>query len=253
MFVNDPWQSECGLRRWRLFGVPTLLVAAIVLTWFLQNGPLVSSLAEWFLTPDGDTTLELPEELVLARLPWTFGWGGDSRDDGILLALPNDGNPAWQVDAIEHWTRPWKEGKRKPIPAAWRTATQPDWQNDTAMVCHFGFNSPVTRDRKLLATIFHPAERAPQTRIVAIPSGRELARLEAIPPGCNGKGITWHPTENVLVIGGHGTITLANGPDWKPRTLATAERDYQEWERRVQAGDEESGYSPNEKRHPAAI
>jgi hypothetical protein len=247
LFGNDPWQTGYDpARRWRVFGVPSLLVGTIALVWLLQNGALLTSLAEWFLTPDGDTTLELPEELVLARLPWTFAWSADPAADGVLVALPNDGNPAWQVDAIEHWTRPWKEGKREPIPPEWRVATQPDWRNDTGMVCHFGFNSPVTRDRSLIATMYHPAERVAQTRILALPAGQEIARVEAIPPSSNGKCIAWHPTENVLAIGGYGTVTLAAAPDWKARTLATATRDRIAWEVRVRAGDEESGYYTNE-------
>jgi hypothetical protein len=246
MFDDDLWQTDSGSRRWRWCGVPTLVLAAIALAWLFQHGALLSCLAEWLLTPEGDTTLELPEELILARLPPSLGWSAEPATDGVLVPLPNAGHPVWQVDAVEHWTRPWQESKREPIPAAWRLATQPDWQNDTAMVCHFGFNSPVTRDRSLLATIYHPAERVAQTRIIALPGGEEVARLEAIPPGCNGKGIAWHPVENVLVIAGHGTLTLAAGPDWKPRRLATAQRDYQEWERRVRAGEEESGYHSNE-------
>ena len=114
------------------------------------------------------------------------------------------------------------------------------------MVCYFGLNCSVTRDRGLVAAIYHPPGRQGQTRILALPAGRELARLEAIPAGANGKCIAWHPTENVLLIGGHGTITLAAPPDWKTRTLATAKRDRVEWETRVQVGEEESGYYPNE-------
>jgi hypothetical protein len=79
-----------------------------------------------------------------------------------------------------------------------------------------------------------------------LPAGQEIARLETISPGCNGKGITWHPAENVLAIAGYGTVALAAAPDWKLRKLATAERDYAEWERRVRTGDEESGFYPNE-------
>jgi hypothetical protein len=265
MYGSEPWPSDIGPHRRRLFGMPLLLVAAIALAWLFINGPLAFELGRFFLEDDGNATLELPEELVLARLPWTFGWCADPTADGVLLALPDDGNPdakkgtvplssrgqspfshPWQVDAIEHWTRPWKEGKREPIPAAWRVATEPDWQNDTAMVCHFGFNSPVTRDRGLLAAMYHPAQQAAQTRIIALPAGQEIARVEAFPPGCNGKGLAWHPTENVLVIAGYGTVTLASGPDWKLRKLATAERDFREWERRASAGQEESGYYPNE-------
>src|SRR5262249_31786466 len=246
MFGNNPWLSADRWSCRRLFGRPLLLVAVLAMGCLLVNGPLAYELVRFFFDDDGDATLELPEELVLARLPWSFGWCADPAADGVLVALANDGNPAWQVDAIEHWTRPWKQGKREPIPVAWRLATQPDWQNDTAMVCHFGFNSPATRDRRFLATVYHPAEQAPQTRIIALRAGKEIARLEAISPGCNGKGITWHPTENVLVIAGYGTVTLAAASDWKLRKLVTAERDYGEWERRVRTGDEESGFYPNE-------
>jgi hypothetical protein len=239
MFGNDSWRS------WRP-SVPLLIFGAIALVWLLQSGPLLMTLGEWFLTPDGDTTLELPEELVIARMPWSYAWNADPATDGVLIALPNDGNPVWQVDAIEHWTRPWKEGKREPIPPAWRVATQPDWQNDMTMVCHFGLNSPVTRDRRLLAAMIHPAEQVAQTRILGLPAGQEIARVDAVPSGANGKCIAWHPTENVLVISSYGTITLAAGPDWKAHTLATASRDRIEWEMRVRTGEEESGYYPNE-------
>src|SRR6516162_6026811 len=109
-------------RGWRPF-VSLLIFAEIALVWLLQSEPLLMTLGEWFLTPDGDTTLELPDELVLARLPWSYAWGAEPATDGLLIALPNDGNPEWQVDAIEHWTRPWKAGKREPIPPAWRVAT----------------------------------------------------------------------------------------------------------------------------------
>jgi hypothetical protein len=245
MFSNDPWHPGPTLR-WRLVALPPLLVAAFALVWLLRYGVLAASLAEWFLTPDGDTTLELPEDLVLARLPWSYAWSADPAADGVLLALPDDGDPTGRGQVIERWSRPWKEGKREPIPAAWRVATQPEWQNDTALVCHIGLNSPVTRDRSLLATLYHPSERAPQTRILSLPDGRELARLKAIPAAANGKCLAWHATENVLAIGTYDTVTLAAGPDWEARTLATSSRDYHEWEVRVQAAQEESGYSPNE-------
>ena len=143
MFGYNPWLSADRWSCRRLFGRPLLLVAVLAMGCLLVNGPLAYELVRFFFDDDGDATLELPEELVLARLPWSFGWCADPAADGVLVALANDGNPAWQVDAIEHWTRPWKQGKREPIPAAWRLATQPDWQNDTAMVCHFGLSSPV--------------------------------------------------------------------------------------------------------------
>jgi hypothetical protein len=247
MFSNDTWHNDFGSpRRWRWFGAPSLLLVAVVLVFLLQNGRLLTTFGEWFLTPDGDTTLELPDDVVLARLPWTYMWKADPASDGVLLALPNNGNPAWQVDAIERWPRPWREGKREPIPAAWRIATQPDWQNDAAMICYFGLNSPVTRDRSLLAATYHPAQRVAQTRIITLPAGAVVAHVEAIPSGVNGKCRVWHPIENVLVIGNYGKVTLAAGPDWKARTLATAGRDFIQWEMRVQSGDEESGYYPNE-------
>jgi hypothetical protein len=247
MFGNNPWHTDTGPARRRIwFGVPSVLVAAIALAWLLQHGGLLFTLAEWFLTPEGDATLELPDELVLARLPGSYTWNADPATDGVLLAVADNGDPTRGALVIERWSRPWKEGKREPIPAAWRVATLPDWRNDTAMVCHFGLNSPVTRDRSLLAAMYHPSERAPQTRILALPAGQEIARLDEIPAGANGKCIAWHPTENVLAIGSYGSITLVAAPDWKARTLATATRDRLEWEMRVQAGNEESGYYPNE-------
>jgi hypothetical protein len=244
MFQSDQWQYGDG--RWRSWRVPTLLVVAIAAGWLLINGPLAFELGRYFFDDDGDSTLDLPEELMLARLPVSYCWSLDSASDGVLIALPNEGNPAWQIDAIEHWTRPWKECKREPIPESWRAATQPDWQNDTALLCHFGLNSPVTRDRRLLAATYHPSERVACTRILELPGGREVARIDAIPSGANGKCSAWHPSENVLVIGSNGKVTLAAGPDWKPRALATAGRDKHEWERRVRTGEEESGYHTNE-------
>src|SRR5438132_531774 len=246
MFGNDPWQTEIGpTRRWHWFGVPTFLVVGIALVWLLQYGGLIFSLAAWFLTPDGPTTLELPDELVLARLPWSYTWNADPGTDGVLLSLVDESDPT-RPFILERWSRPWKEGKREPIPAAWRVATQPEWQNDTALVCHFGLNSPVTRDRSLLAAMYHPSQRAPQTRIIALPDGQEIARLDQIPANSNGKRMTWHPTEKALAIGSYGSVTLVAAPHWKARTLTTADRDRIEWERCVQEGNEESGYSPNE-------
>jgi hypothetical protein len=247
MFGNDPCDFFLGFAfRRRLLLVPPLVIAAIALVWLLRYGLLAASLADWLLTPDGDTTLQLPDDLVLAQLPWSYVWNADPASDGVLLASFDDGDPSGQTAVIERRSRPWKEGKREPIPAAWRAATQPEWQNDTALVCHFGLNSPVTRDRSLLAAMVHPSEQVPQTRILSLPDGRELARVKAIPAVANGKCVAWHPTENVLAIGNYGTVTLAAGPDWQARTLATASRDYHEWELRVQAGQEESGYYPNE-------
>jgi hypothetical protein len=246
MFSNDP--VSCGYRPWRPWrpwSIPSFLVAAVVLAWLLRYGGLLSSLAEWFLEPDGDTALELPNDLVLARLPWSYTWSPDFASDGVQLLLMEESELGGRALGIERWSRPWKEGKREPIPAAWRAATPANWQNDTGMVGHFGFNSPITRDGRLLAT-YHPSEGSGQTRIIALPGGKELARVDAIPSGPNGKDLAWHPTENVLVIGSYGSVTLASAPDWKPRKLATAARDRLEWERRVQAGDEESGYHPSE-------
>jgi hypothetical protein len=246
MFGNDPWYNHTDPDRpWARFRLPAVLVAAIALVWLLQHGGLLFTLAEWFLTPEGDTTLQLPDELVLARLPWSYSWNVDPAADDVLLSLVPEGDPA-RAFIIERWSRPWKEGKREPIPPTWRVATQPDWRNDAALVCHFGLNSPVTRDRSLMATMYHPPGQAPQTRILTLPDGQEIARLNEIPAGANGKCIAWHPTENVLAIGSYGSITLARAPDWKARTLATATRDRVEWEMRAQAGTEESGYYPTE-------
>jgi hypothetical protein len=247
MFGNNPWQADVGSdRRRRLFGMPTLFVAALALAWFLLHGQLLIGLAEWFLTPDGPTALELPDDLLLARLPWSHTWNVDAEGDGVLLARAGDGEPEWQIGGIEHWTRPWKEGKRAPIPEAWRIATQAEWRNQPAMVSYFGLGSSVTRDRSLMAVMYHPSQRQGQTRIIALPAGEELARLEAIPAAASAKCIAWHPTDNVLLIGSYGTITLAAPPDWNTRTLATARRDRIEWETRVQLGEEESGYCSNE-------
>jgi hypothetical protein len=86
----------------------------------------------------------------------------------------------------------------------------------------------------------------PETRIIALPGGAEVGCVSAIAGGISRKDIVWHPTENVLVIGGYRSVTLAAGPDWRARRLATASRDYLEWETRVRLGDEESGYHPSE-------
>jgi hypothetical protein len=245
MFGNDPWHDDFG--RWRLLRVPTVIVGVIALAWLFQYGSLLFSVAEWFLVPDGDTTLELPNDLVLAQLPWSHTWRPDPASDGVLLALP-DADATQGGWAVERWSRPWKEGTREPIPEAWHLATQPDWRNDTAMVCYFGLNSPVTRDRSLLAVTYHDhrSTRVPQTRILALPDGQEIARVNELPAGANGKCIAWHPTEHVLAIGSYGFLTLAAAPDWKARRLATVTRDRLEWERRARAGEEESGYYPNE-------
>jgi hypothetical protein len=245
MFGDDPWHADLRpARRWRFIRMPTVLVAAIALAWLFQHGAL-SSLLEWFL-PEGETTLELADDVVLARLPWSYIWNPDPAADGVLLAFPDDADPTKRGWFIERWSRPWKEGKREPIPAPWHVAMQPDWRNNLGLLCIIGLNSPMTRDGTLLAAMYHPSERAPQTRILALPGGQEIARLKEIPAGANGKCMAWHPTDNVLAIGSYGSIALAARPDWKARKLATATRDRSEWEMRVRAGDEESGYSPNE-------
>jgi hypothetical protein len=182
----------------------------------------------------------------LARLPWSYSWKADPENEGVLLARFDEADRTGRSFVIERWSRPWKEGKREPIPPAWLAVTQPDWQNDTAMVCHFGLNSPITRDRSLLAAMYHPSQRAPQTRVISMPAGKEIARLNEIPAGASGKCIAWHPTENVLAIGSNGSVTLIAAPDWKAHKLATPARDRFEWERRVREGNEESGYFPNE-------
>jgi hypothetical protein len=246
MFGNDSWRGDYDPYRWRFVGLPTAIVGVIILAWVFQRGGLLFELAEYFLTPDGDTTLELPDNAVLAWLPWSHMWSPDPATEGILLAVPNDGVAARPGLVIESWSPPWKEGQRVPVPEAWRLATQPDWRNDTGMVCHFGLGSPITRDHTLLATMYHPCAQAPQTRILALPGGEEIARLNQIPASSNAKCIAWHATEHVLAIGSYGSVTLAAAPDWKARTLATAARDRMEWERRVRAGDEESGYHPSE-------
>src|SRR5262245_13075093 len=205
MFSNDPWQSEFDTTpRWRSLRLPAVILLGIAVLWMLQNGGLVWSLGRWFLEPEGDTTLELPEELILARLPATLTWNPDPANDGVWLGLPNEGSPSWELDFVERWTRPWKEGKREPFPAAWRV--------NGAIAAHFPLTGTVTRDQKLMAVTDVGAEQPPQTRIIAEPDGREIARIPTIPAGYNGKGIAWHPTENVVVIGGYGSVTLAAGP-----------------------------------------
>jgi hypothetical protein len=222
------------------------VLGAIALLWLLRSGSLLVPLAQWFLTPDGDTTLELPEDLVLARLPWSFAWNPDPDTDGLLIALRANDDPAGRAWALEHWTRPWREGKRRPIPPEWRAGVPPGWGDQHALLWHFGLNSPVTRDHRFLAAIDYRPGQAPETRVVTLPGGREVARVNAIPTGVNGKCIAWHPKENVLAIGGYGTVTLVAGPDWKARTLATAARDQTEWSERASRGEEECGYYPNE-------
>ena len=105
MFGNDPWHTEIGpTRRWHCFGIPFFLVVGIALVWLLQYGGLLSSLAEWFLTPDGDTTLELPDDLVLARLPWSYTWNADPGADGVLLSLLDEADPT-RPFIVERWSR----------------------------------------------------------------------------------------------------------------------------------------------------
>jgi hypothetical protein len=242
-----PWQPVFGpSQRWRLTTLPSCVVAAIVLVWFFRYGGLLSDLAWWFLTPEGDTTLELPEELVLARLPWSFAWNPDVVSDGVLVAVPENDDPTGSRWAVERWNRPWQAGTREPLPPEWHVGVPPDWRDQHSILWHFGLNSPVTHDRRLLAVVDHPAGKAPQTRVLALPGGQELARLEAIPAGVNGKCMAWHPSENVLAIGANGAVTLAAAPDWQPRRLATAGRDFAEWEARVRRGEDENGYHPSE-------
>jgi hypothetical protein len=247
VFGNYPWQYEFGPPpRWRAFAVPTLVVGAVTLFWLLQHGALLSGLTQWYLTPDGDTTLELPDDLVLAWLPSSYLWNPDPAADGIMLALPDKGDPSRQAWSLERWGPPWTNGKRERIPAEWRAIMPPNWQDQTAICWHFGLNSPVTRDGSLLATVEYGGKGPSATRVLVLPGGQEIGRVPTIPAGINGKCIAWHPIDNVLVIGGYGTLTLAAGPHWETRTLATAARDFREWEARVQTGDEECGYSPNE-------
>ena len=113
---------------------------------------------------------------VAAILPGVAGafYPAYRAADGVLIAFPETGAHVGREFVVERWSRPWKEGRREPIPAAWRVATQPDWQNDTSLVCHFGLNSPVTRDRSLLAAMVHPTQRAPQSRILTLPAGQEV-------------------------------------------------------------------------------
>src|SRR5438876_6973567 len=103
MFRNDSWRADYDPYRWLLLGLPTGIVGALVLAWLFMHGGLLFSLAEWFLIPDGDTTLELPDDLVLARLPWSHMWSPDPASRGILLAVPDDA-VAGQALAIESWS-----------------------------------------------------------------------------------------------------------------------------------------------------
>jgi hypothetical protein len=247
MFGTDPWQTDFGsTRRWRLPSVPVLVVGAIVLLWLFRYGSVLWPLAEYFLTPDGDTTLDLPDGLVLARLPWSYSWNPDPDGDGLLLVPPPTGDQAGGAWGIQHWTRPWKEGQRQPMPPEWRLAVPPGWGDQPDMLASMGLNSPVTGDHRFLAVVDHAPATSPTTRIVALPGGRDVARVQAIPAGVNGKCIAWHPRENVLVVGTYGSVTLAAGPDWQARTLATAPRDYAQWSERVSRGEEETGFYPSE-------
>jgi hypothetical protein len=247
MSYENPWQPGFGRSgRWRIARIPFILLALIVLFWLYQYSGLLFGLGEWYLTPDGDTTLELREEVVLARLPSPAGWKPTADNDGLILALYDSNAPTGRGCILERWTRPWKEGKREPAPDTSRAWAPRAWRDQPALRWYFGLNGNVTRDGRLLAAVDHIPEGSPETRILALPAGKEVGRIAAIPAAVGSKDMAWHPTENVLVIGSYGYVTLAAGPDWKARTLATARRDYVEWETRVRRGEEESGYHPNE-------
>lgn len=247
MYIHNLWQPGFDpSRRWRIATVPTILIGLVVLFWLYQYGGLLFGLGEWYMTPDGDTTLELPEELVLAWLPSPAGWKPTADNDGVLLAQYDPNGPSGRACVLERWTRPWQEGKREPIPEAWLAWAPRVWRDQPALLWYFGLQGLVSHDGSLLANMEHTPEGPPETRIVLLPAGKEVGRIPAISGGMGYKDMAWHPTDNVLVIGSYGSVTLAAGPEWKARKLATAGRDYHEWETRVRQGEDESGYHPTE-------
>src|SRR5262249_10061156 len=195
MHYENSWQSRFGPSGpWRIATVPSILIGLVVLFWLYQYGGLLFGLGKWYLTPEGDTTLELPEELVLARLPFPAGWKPTADNDGLLLAQYDPTDPSGRACVLERWTRPWKEGKREPIPQTSYAWGPRGWRDQPALVWYLGLNGLVTRDGSLLATMDHTPQGPPETLVVALPTGKEIARVAGVSGAVASKDMAWHPT-----------------------------------------------------------
>ncbi|MFL5243262.1 MAG: hypothetical protein ACJ8FY_14245 [Gemmataceae bacterium] len=219
----EPYRPPGLLGKSRLVIVVVCLALA-VFTWSQLRGLLPFA----FPALDDDAPpLELPDGLVVAHMPACLAWRADSKTGGLII-MPGEPGIVPVRAHLERLDPPWKE-----------TKPGPDVE-DYATVSIASF------DGQFMAQIgMTPAGRSALT-IIRQKTGEIAARIDPFPSMASPKILAWHPKQNAFVLGVSFEIQILSEPDWSPKVLATAVRDQEEWTRRVQAGQEETGFHPNE-------
>ena len=208
------------LPNYRRILLPAILLG-LLMSWFFSGNKMGLMLLEMYLPEQEYGPLELPTEAIIEEFPPPVDWYPDSEHAGLFVILDRQG-----VQVMERLRPPWIEHEIVPI-----------GKNSQVGGCSF--------DGRLVATTGADPDNEKAFSIVACGTKEVLARFDPLPAPAD-KLVAWHPKSNALAIGGTGHITLLAEPDWQPRKLATAERDYDQWAARVKSDEEETTFSPNE-------
>jgi hypothetical protein len=213
-----------GMRSIFQMAVWLVLVFGFLIAWAFFPGVRNMLNVEPF--PDAGP-LELPEEIVLGEAPATITWCVDSANGGVLLAINSTGDPWNPVPVTQRIDPPWKECK----------PTSKDAQDPL---------EGTSPDGRLVARSVQGKNFSGKLRIVEKDSGKVLALIEPFSIVPSPKFVAWHPKSTFFVTAGGDQITVVGAPEWRPKILKTASRDFEAWQRNVQNGNEESGYHYNE-------
>ena len=217
-----------GRLRGRLWFRIVVVLGLIAIFWPAGRSSLAFLLWDMWC-PEDRTPLELPAELVVARIPLAVDWFPDEDRRSLHLASGADAMGYPDPRAMQRLDPPWKNPRPVPFPADYdRMGGGPVW------------------NAQFLARGGRTGDHKTTVDIISRKTGKIVAHVEPYATAPNRQNAAWHPAMNVLIWGGQGYVMLLGEPDWQPKTLMTAERNFAEWSRLAQEGKEESGYHPTE-------
>jgi hypothetical protein len=225
----DNFSGSSFLIRWGIRSIIHSGLSLILLVGFLGAYLVFPGFRELFspeIYPDAGP-LELPEELVLGQASAPMDWCEDPANGGLLLVTNASGDEWNPVRRTERLDAPWKE-----CMAVERDAL--DLLGGASRDARFSARIGRGKDNRGSLTVFE----AGMEKVAAV--------VEPYAAGANSKFVLWHPKTNVLAAAGGDQITLVGEPDWRAKSIKTASRDFEEWKRAAQTGEEETGYHPHE-------
>ena len=221
-------RSPGSCPRRRVWSQVLVMLVLIAIFWPTGGNSLFHLLWDIW-QPEDRTPLELPAELVVAKVPPAVDWFPDEDRRAIYLASGADPMGFADPKEMQRLDPPWKEPRPVPFPADYdRMGGGP--------VCNTQFVARGGLNKDFHATV----------DIISRKTAKVVAHVEPYATFPNRHNAVWHPRMNVLVWGAQGYVMLLGEPDWQPKLLTTAARDYEEWSRLAAQGKEESGYHPTE-------